>query len=126
MACESDKCEKYGLHHDYENGVEIRKCHMCEKEMLMEWISVKDKLPPVSFVESDVESDPYEPYPVLFFIPGHSDGEIVVGWYEEENLSPFPNIPRFVLWNGHNMDDSTEVGEPTHWMPLPEPPKRDS
>lgn len=34
MACESDKCEKYGMHHDYENGVEIRKCQFCEKDAL--------------------------------------------------------------------------------------------
>jgi hypothetical protein len=29
MACENDKCEKYGMHHDYENDVEIRKCQFC-------------------------------------------------------------------------------------------------
>lgn len=32
MACESDKCEKYGLHHDYKDGVEIRKCFACERD----------------------------------------------------------------------------------------------
>jgi hypothetical protein len=30
MACESDKCEKYGMHHEYKNGVEIRKCQFCK------------------------------------------------------------------------------------------------
>lgn len=30
MACENDKCDRYGLHHDYENGVEVRKCQFCE------------------------------------------------------------------------------------------------
>jgi hypothetical protein len=34
MACESDKCEKYGLHHDYEDGVEVRKCFACENDYL--------------------------------------------------------------------------------------------
>jgi len=29
MACERDKCEKYGMHHDYENGLEVRKCQFC-------------------------------------------------------------------------------------------------
>lgn len=29
MACESDKCEKYGMHHDFVNGVEVRKCQFC-------------------------------------------------------------------------------------------------
>ncbi len=32
MACESEKCEKYGLHHDFKDGVEIRKCFACEKD----------------------------------------------------------------------------------------------
>ena len=30
MACENDKCEKYGMHHEYKNDVEIRKCYLCE------------------------------------------------------------------------------------------------
>ena len=29
MACESDKCEEFGMHHEYENGVEIQKCQFC-------------------------------------------------------------------------------------------------
>ena len=32
MACESEKCEKYGLHHEYDKGIEIRKCFACEKD----------------------------------------------------------------------------------------------
>ena len=32
MACENDKCEKYGMHHDYENGVKIRKCQFCKRD----------------------------------------------------------------------------------------------
>jgi hypothetical protein len=32
MACENDKCEKYGMHHEYKDGVEIRKCQFCELE----------------------------------------------------------------------------------------------
>ena len=32
MACENNKCEKYGMHHDYENGVEIRKCEFCKRD----------------------------------------------------------------------------------------------
>ena len=30
MACENDKCEKYGMHHDYKCGVEVRKCQFCQ------------------------------------------------------------------------------------------------
>lgn len=32
MACESDKCEKYGLHHEYKDGVEVKKCFACERD----------------------------------------------------------------------------------------------
>lgn len=31
----------------------------------MEWVSLKDKLPPISYLESDNADDPYESYPVL-------------------------------------------------------------
>jgi hypothetical protein len=29
MTFENKKCEKYGMHHEYDNGVEIRKCMCC-------------------------------------------------------------------------------------------------
>ena len=32
MACENDKCSKYGMHHEYKNGVEIRKCQFCDRD----------------------------------------------------------------------------------------------
>lgn len=32
MACENDKCEKYGMHHDYVDGVEVRKCQFCRRD----------------------------------------------------------------------------------------------
>lgn len=32
MACESDKCEKYGLHHEYKDGIEVRRCFACESD----------------------------------------------------------------------------------------------
>lgn len=32
MACENDKCAKYGMHHDYKNGVKIRKCQFCIRD----------------------------------------------------------------------------------------------
>lgn len=44
MACENDKCEKYGLHHDYENGVEIRKCHLCERDNQPERLNPEDHI----------------------------------------------------------------------------------
>jgi len=33
----------------------------------MRWIKLKDQLPKVSYLESDIEDDPYESYPVLVF-----------------------------------------------------------
>lgn len=45
MACEGEKCEKYGLHHDFQDGVEIRKCFACQRDD-SGWISVDDELPP--------------------------------------------------------------------------------
>lgn len=34
MACESDKCEKYGMHHDYEDGVEVKRCQFCQRDYI--------------------------------------------------------------------------------------------
>jgi hypothetical protein len=36
MACENEKCDTYGLHHEYSNGVEIRKCLPCTLDDLRE------------------------------------------------------------------------------------------
>ena len=96
-------------------------CDTCNRT---QWISMKDRLPAASYIESDNDSDPYEANMVLFYIPGGKnpdDYEIVTGWYEEENLYPFPNIPHFFGWNGKSLDD-LDYKEPTHWMTLPEPP----
>lgn len=32
MACENDKCDKYGMHHDFKDGVEVRKCEFCSRD----------------------------------------------------------------------------------------------
>ena len=42
MACENDKCEKYGMHHDYKRGIETRKCHFCEKDNQPERLNPED------------------------------------------------------------------------------------
>ena len=67
----------------------------------MKWISVKDKLPPyevfgiylVYFNERNISNNPYE---VAFFFEGK--------WELLQNKQIF-------------------LISPTHWMPLPEPPK---
>lgn len=89
----------------------------------MEWISVSEKLPPLSFVESDDAEDPYESNMILLYISndrGSEHSEILVGIYEEEDLSPFPNIPSWASYNGGSWHDLETY--PTHWMPLPAPP----
>jgi len=36
---------------------------------MSEWISVKERLPKISYLESDNVEDPYECYPILVFCP---------------------------------------------------------
>lgn len=42
MACESDKCEKYGMHHDYVNGIEVSKCQFCRRDDQPERLNPED------------------------------------------------------------------------------------
>jgi hypothetical protein len=91
---------------------------------MTEWISVKDRLPPISFREDDNPSMPYEPHCVLLYIPPPEGRDkdhalIIVGIYEEEVLEPYPSIGR---WFNLNNDCQELFYHPTHWMPLPEPP----
>jgi hypothetical protein len=90
-----------------------------------DWIDLTIQSPPVSYVESDNPSAPYEAHMVLFYVPDFNDrtrDEILVGYYEEEVLSPFPNIPRFLSWNGWDSYE-LEFSPPTHWMQLPKSPR---
>ena len=68
----------------------------------MGWISVEDKLPQDNthvFITQHEYDDKERPryYDVCLFIDG--------GWFDD------------------NVEDAEKVYEPTHWMPLPEPPK---
>ncbi len=44
MACENDKCDAYGLHHDYKDGVEVRKCHLCRHDELRNHLNELNKM----------------------------------------------------------------------------------
>ena len=63
----------------------------------MSWISVKDKLPPM-------------------------DTTVLIGWIGED-IEPEKDFMSYdvelglELWQNHTDED-----DPTHWMPLPEPP----
>ncbi len=62
-----------------------------------EWISVDDRLP----------GDQYER---------------VLVWLAEPNVSPVQWTPKTVR---KNINSEAPSWTPTHWMPLPEPPKKD-
>lgn len=61
MACENDKYEKYGLHHDYKDGIEIRKCFACKKDEMIEFENMEDfeewasKLDKPCVIQEDIE-----------------------------------------------------------------------
>jgi hypothetical protein len=94
--------------------------------MKMEWISVKEKLPPISYLESDNEDDQYECYPVLVFseeAPGIYCVAYLVQNQDEDNwnlgdLSWQLYIPGS---GGDIIDRDLEVF--SLWMTLPDLPK---
>lgn len=78
----------------------------------MEWVSVKDKLP-----ENDED--------VLVY---HlEDDHITVGYFESENVSYYiqSDGSKFYTYSGWETEIPwAQKGEVTHWMPLPDKPKR--
>ena len=92
-------------------GVSLPEHPKEARNRMMDWISVKDRLP-----EKSGEYLVYGPH-------------VRTAWFAEslrENpqLEYYgaPNLPGF--YNGDNEADWVEYGI-THWMPLPEPPKED-
>jgi len=69
---------------------------------MSQWIKVEDKLP-------EVEKD------VLLFDPG-SCQRIFLGYIECEGAGKFWRVDGF---------SNCYLGDFTHWMPLPEPPKEE-
>ncbi len=62
----------------------------------MKWISTKDKLPETG----------------VHVLTALNDAEIVIGW-----VSPYSAETRWEYMNGYLF--------PTHWQPLPDPPKKE-
>lgn len=80
----------------------------------MEWISVKDRLPPdgqqvLLFIQAqmqDVDCDTNEPISDLYI---HT--EKAIGY-----------ITKNTLWINYDQDGYYSLSDVTHWMPLPTPP----
>ncbi len=84
--------------------------HLDCEESKMEWISVKDRLP-----ESDEEVLVYNPRDGINL--GEFDSEEVRGYYEKDGSY-------FITNSGWDVQYEWAPHEnPTHWMPLPQPPK---
>lgn len=73
---------------------------------MMEWISVKERLPKNTGISENV-------------ILHTRNGKVVTGWLE---------IGAFKWWILEDADyhESVEFDYVTHWMPLPEPPKEEA
>ena len=77
------------------------------------WISVKDRLP-----EKQI--------PVLVHIKPYSDNE--EDYIEHVGMAYYTHSANGGFWAGTDGNMYGAIGiihEPTHWMPLPEPPKED-
>lgn len=84
---------------------------------MMEWISVKDRLPELKNAENNRLSNLKASYPVLAV---GERGEMRVVRYETDIDDE--DGTEMMYWN---MDDDTDTAPLeyfTHWMPLPEPP----
>ena len=52
------------------------------------------------------------------------DGTVVVGYDRSNHHADDRNYAEFMRWDGERWrDPDTWTITPTHWMPLPEPPK---
>ena len=92
-----------------------------------EWISVKDRLPPIKWSEPDEEGKSYfGSIPVLLLrkITCH-DGEtfnsIVVGEHDTSCIPDRWVICYYTVSDEYGLESkNVEIEDVTHWMPLPE------
>ena len=93
----------------------------------MNWISVNDCLPKLSYQESDDATDPYEAFPVLVFNKVKDDEyEFCVAYLVQNQDKESWNYGEFswelyVPGNGGTIL-TRDIEEFTHWMPLPKEP----
>ncbi len=94
------------------------------KGVEMEWISVKDELPKLSYLESDNADDPYECYPV--FVKSDERNVFCVAYLvreQDHDKWDFGEISWELYIPGNGGDILHRDFETfTHWMELPEGP----
>lgn len=91
----------------------------------MEWINVEDRLPKLSYVESDNQDDPYESYPILVYSPESPGIMCVASLIQEQNEKKWSfGEYRWEVYipGGGGSIDEVDFETFTHWIPLPEPP----
>jgi len=88
---------------------------------MTKWIRCLDKLPKISYLESDNVDDPYESYDVLLL---SKEGDYCVGYLvkeQDENKWKYGDLS----WEMHIPGEGGKIEHLdfdvfTHWMPLPE------
>ena len=108
--CEPDEC---GYIDEYRHERCKAGQYVANAPTVNEWISVKERLP-----EKQV--------PVLVCVPPYSDGE--EAYFRHVGMAYYTYSGRGGFWAGTDGNVYGAIGiihEPTHWMPLPEPPKED-
>lgn len=94
----------------------------------MEWINIKDKLPPLSYIKSDNEEDSYEGIHILVYyhdIYRNIDHGICVAYLESASEEDWDQNPKWSIFIPGDNPGSRELGKIniTHWAELPKFPE---
>lgn len=110
----------------------IRKLKNAWKKK-MEWISIKDRLPPVEWSEPDEKGKRYSSdIPVLILREitcpnGKKFNSIVVGELDTGGVPDRWIIGYYTVTEEYGLEfESVEIDDVTHWMPLPSLERDDS